>query len=239
MGPGPHGAMLLADLGADVVRVQRPGQFPADGERPNYQHRGRRVVEARSERRRRCVQRCVNLIAHADVLIEGFRPGVTERLGLGPADLLARNPRLIYARMTGWGQDGPSAQRAGHDINYLAGLGVLNAIGEPGTPPVPPLNLVGDFGGGSMYLVVGILSALLERERSGLGQVIDAAIVDGASHLAQAIWSQRGRGAGATSARATPSTAVLRSTPFTRLRTVATSPSAHWSRPSTRSCWRV
>jgi alpha-methylacyl-CoA racemase len=193
MGPGPHAAMLLADLGADVVRVQRAGELP-DGDEPrNYQHRGRRIVEA-DLKQPADIALVRALLTRADVLIEGFRPGVTERLGLGPADCAAINPRLIYARMTGWGQDGPDAARAGHDINYLSGLGVLHAIGRPGQPPVPPLNLVGDFGGGSLYLVVGVLAALHERERSGQGQVIDAAIVDGASHLAHTIWSQRGRG---------------------------------------------
>jgi alpha-methylacyl-CoA racemase len=185
--------MLLADLGADVVRVQRAGGLPAAGEPPNFQYRNRTVVEAdlKDPEDLRSVH---NLIAAADVLIEGFRPGVTERLGLGPEDCLAGNPALIYARMTGWGQYGPRAQSAGHDINYLSGTGVLNAIGRSGQAPVPPLNLVGDFGGGSLYLVVGILSALHERQTSGQGQVIDAAIVDGSSHLAHVIWSQRGRG---------------------------------------------
>ena len=193
MGPGPHGAMLLADLGADVIRVQRPGQLPGADERASTLHRGRRVVEADLKNPEDATA-VLELIDRADVLIEGFRPGVTERLGLGPSDCAARNPGLIYARMTGWGQDGPAAQRAGHDLNYIAGLGVLEAIGRPDGSPVVPLNLIGDFGGGSTYLVVGILAALWERERSGSGQVIDAAIVDGASHLAQAIWSQRGRG---------------------------------------------
>ncbi|WP_181781998.1 CaiB/BaiF CoA transferase family protein, partial [Pseudonocardia pini] len=134
------------------------------------------------------------LVERADVLVEGFRPGVTERLGLGPEDCAARNPRLVYARMTGWGQQGPLADRAGHDITYLAVTGLLDSIGRAGAPPTVPLNLVGDFGGGSLYLVVGVLSALLERERSGHGQVVDAAIVDGASHLASAIWTLHGSG---------------------------------------------
>ncbi len=192
MGPGPHAALLLADLGADVVRVQRPGE-PAVERTANHQLRGRRIVEA-DLKNPADVAQVLTLVARADVLVEGFRPGVTERLGLGPDDCAAANPRLVYARMTGWGQSGPDAQRAGHDINYLAGIGVLGAIGSADSGPVPPLNLVGDFGGGSLYLVVGVLSALLERERSGRGQVIDAAIIDGASHLAHTIWSQRGRG---------------------------------------------
>jgi alpha-methylacyl-CoA racemase len=183
MGPGPHAAMLLADLGADVVQVRRPG---GQGQR-----RGRHVVEAdlKDPQGRDTV---LDLMARADVVIEGFRPGVAERLGLGPDDCAARNPRLVYGRMTGWGQQGPLADRAGHDINYIGLTGVLHAIGRAGERPVPPLNLVGDFGGGSLYLVLGILAALLERQVSGRGQVVDAAIVDGASSLAQAIWSLRG-----------------------------------------------
>lgn len=185
MGPGPHAAMLLADLGADVVQVRRP-----DVDRP---HRGRHVLEADlkdpGDR-----DRILDLIACADVLIEGFRPGVTERLGLGPDECTARNPGLVYARMTGWGQHGPLAGSAGHDINYLGLTGILHAIGRAGEPPVPPLNVVGDFGGGSLYLVLGVLAALVERQASGRGQVVDAAIVDGASSLAQAIWVQRGSG---------------------------------------------
>jgi alpha-methylacyl-CoA racemase len=134
----------------------------------------------------------LELIARADVLIEGFRPGVAERLGLGPADCAARNPGLVYARMTGWGQDGPLAPRAGHDINYIGLTGVLNAIGRAGERPVVPINLLGDFGGGSTFLLVGILAALVERQVSGRGQVIDAAIVDGTSVLAEMVWEQRG-----------------------------------------------
>jgi len=137
----------------------------------------------------------LDLVEQADVLLEPYRPGVAERLGVGPDECLARNPRLVYARMTGWGQDGPLADAAGHDLNYLAVTGVLDNIGRRGAPPVPPLNLVGDYGGGSMFLVTGILAALWERVRSGLGQVIDAAIVDGASVLAQLMWSLRGAGA--------------------------------------------
>jgi alpha-methylacyl-CoA racemase len=195
IGPGPHAAMLLADLGADVVRVERPSgfglQLPPSA--ADQMLRGRRSVildlkEAADQ------ETMLRLVERADVLIEGLRPGVMERLGIGPADCHARNPRLVYARMTGWGQDGPLADRAGHDINYVALSGVLHAVGNAGGKPVPPLNLVGDFGGGSMFLVVGVLAALWERERSGAGQVIDAAMVDGVSVLAQMFWSWRACG---------------------------------------------
>src|SRR5688572_11974547 len=169
--------MILADLGADVVRVERPDRPIGIGPQGrNEQLRGRRLVSAdlKSASGRDAV---LALIAHADVLIEGYRPGVTERLGLGPAECHAVNPRLIYGRMTGWGQDGPLAQRAGHDINYLAIAGILNAVGRPGERPVVPLNLIGDYGGGSMFLLTGILTALYERTRSGQGQVVDAAMI--------------------------------------------------------------
>jgi alpha-methylacyl-CoA racemase len=194
IGPGPHAAMILGDLGADVVRIERPrkpGGVPSGD--PDYLLRSRRSLTAnlKSGEDRELVLR---LIAKADVLIEGYRPGVTERLGLGPEDCAKVNDRLIYARMTGWGQTGPRSQQAGHDINYISLNGVLHAIGRAGERPVPPLNLVGDFGGGSMFLLVGILSALWERERSGKGQVIDAAMIDGSSVLAQMIWAFRASG---------------------------------------------
>ena len=189
MGPGPHAAMLLADLGADVVRVERPGGdatvlLPPERD---FVLRGRRSVAAdlKSADGRDLVHA---LVRRADVLIEGFRPGVTARLGVGPEDCLALNPRLVYASVTGWGQDGPLAQRAGHDINYLAVSGILHTLGRAGDPPLPPLNLVGDLGGGSLFLALGVLAALLERERSGKGQVVDAAIVDGGSVLMQMVW---------------------------------------------------
>jgi alpha-methylacyl-CoA racemase len=190
MGPGPHAAMVLADLGADVVRVQRAGQLDGRG---NPQLRSRRVVEAnlKDPADLAAVRR---LIDRADVLIEGFRPGVTERLGLGPADCFATNPALVYLRLTGWGQTGPRSSEAGHDINYIGLTGLLNAIGPASQPPVTPLNLVGDYGGGSMPAVIGVLAALLERQGSGRGQVIDAAIVDGTAQLAQAVWSMRADG---------------------------------------------
>lgn len=195
IGPGPHAAMVLGDLGADVVRVERPsgGLDVMDGA-PDYMLRNRRSVAADLKSIEGHDQ-VLALAGVADVLIEGFRPGTAERLGLGPADCWAVNPGLVYARMTGWGQDGPLSTRAGHDINYISLTGALHSIGGTEGKPTPPLNLVGDFGGGSMFLVVGILSALFERQRSGLGQVVDAAMVDGASTLMQMVWAMRGVGA--------------------------------------------
>ncbi len=178
IGPGPHVAMLLADLGAEVVRVDRPGARPTNPVVERARHR--LALDLKSEEGRAAVLAAAR---SADVLIEGFRPGVMERLGLGPDDLLTTNPRLVYARMTGWGQEGPLAQTAGHDINYIAITGALAAVGKPGETATPPQNLVGDFGGGSMYCAFGIMAALYERERSGKGQVVDAAIVDGATSL--------------------------------------------------------
>jgi alpha-methylacyl-CoA racemase len=182
IGPGPFAAMLLADLGAEVIRVDRPSgrSFPLPNK--DLSNRGKRsvAVDLKSAQGKEVVLR---LVERSDVLLEGFRPGVTERLGLGPDDCLARNPGLVYGRMTGWGQQGPLAQSAGHDIGYIAITGVLHAIGRAGGPPQVPINLLGDFAGGSMYLVVGVLAALLEARTSGEGQVVDAAIVDGAAHL--------------------------------------------------------
>ncbi|WUC04717.1 CoA transferase [Nocardia sp. NBC_00565] len=193
LGPGPHAAMILADLGADVVRIQRAGGLPLAGHAADGMLRGRPVVEAdlKNPDDQAALMR---LIERADVLIEGFRPGVMERLGLGPDTLEPINPGLIYARMTGWGQSGPRAARAGHDINYLSVTGFLHAIGHRNDRPVPPLNLLGDFGGGSMFLVLGVLAAIIERRTSGRGQVVDAAIVDGVSVLGQMIWAFRGLG---------------------------------------------
>jgi alpha-methylacyl-CoA racemase len=195
IGPGPHAAMLLSDLGADVVRLERPagftGAMPAGAR--DWLMRGRRSV-ALDLKQPADLATVRQLISHCDVLIDGFRPGVTERLGIGPQDCLAANSRLVFARITGWGQDGPLAHQAGHDINYLSITGVLHAIGPADAKPVVPLNLVGDFGGGSAYLVIGVLAALLERERTGSGQVVDAAIVDGVSSLAQSIWAMLGAG---------------------------------------------
>jgi alpha-methylacyl-CoA racemase len=178
IGPGPFCCMLLADMGAEVVRITRDPAPPRDA----ALGRGRHEI-ALDLKDPAAIEVCLAAIEAADVLVEGFRPGVMERLGLGPEKALRRNPRLIYGRMTGWGQDGPLAQSAGHDINYIALTGALGGIGRPGEPSVPPLNLVGDFGGGSLYLAFGIAAALYERERSGAGQVIDAAIVDGAASL--------------------------------------------------------
>lgn len=178
IGPGPHVAMLLADLGAEVVRIEREGAQISNEVVERARHRAQ--VDVKSEDGKAF---CREALSKADVLIEGFRPGVMERLGLGPQEMLTLNPRLVYARMTGWGQDGPLAQAAGHDINYIAITGALSAVGRKGETAVPPQNLVGDFGGGSMYCAFGILAALFERERSGKGQVVDAAIVDGATSL--------------------------------------------------------
>ncbi len=186
IGPGPMCAMLLADLGADVVRIDRTepsGLGVAMEARFNVNGRNRRSValDLKTQPGRDAVLR---LVDGADMLIEGFRPGVAERLGLGPADCHARNPALIYGRMTGFGQTGPLAAAAGHDLNYIALTGALHAIGPAGGAPVPPLNLVGDYGGGALYLALGLLAALHERKSSGLGQVVDAAMVDGAASLA-------------------------------------------------------
>ncbi|HEY2967137.1 MAG TPA: CaiB/BaiF CoA-transferase family protein [Casimicrobiaceae bacterium] len=191
IGPAPFAAMLLADMGADVVRIVRPGTPRL--EPSTIVERGRRVVSL-DLKSRDGVESALQLIDRADALIEGFRPGVMERLELGPDIALRRNPRLVYGRMTGWGQTGPLAHAAGHDINYIALSGALHAIGEGGRGPVPPLNLLGDFGGGSMYLVMGILAALLEAKRSGRGQVVDAAIVDGAASLLTFIYAAIARG---------------------------------------------
>jgi alpha-methylacyl-CoA racemase len=181
IGPGPFAAMVLAELGADVVRVERPGagDLPAPHD---LLRRSRRLVEI-DLRSPEGVAAVLDLVARADILIEGFRPGVTERLGLGPRDCWDRNPALVYGRMTGWGQTGPLAATAGHDITYLAVTGALHAVGQAGGPPTPPVNLLGDFGGGAMFLTTGVLAALHRARHTGRGQVVDAAIVDGAASL--------------------------------------------------------
>ncbi len=178
IGPGPFACMMLADMGADVVTLDRVG---AKKNLKSVAGRGRKVVEL-DLKDKASIAQVLDLLANADALIEGFRPGVMERLGLGPDIVLARNPKLVYGRMTGWGQEGPLAQAAGHDINYISVTGALAAIGTR-ERPVPPLNLVGDFGGGALYLVVGVLAALLEAKKSGKGQVVDAAMCDGAASL--------------------------------------------------------
>ncbi|MDI9894445.1 CaiB/BaiF CoA-transferase family protein [Rhodococcus sp. IEGM 1381] len=194
IGPGPHAAMMLSDMGAEVVRVERPG---ADGkpspapDDPVLRGRLRVALDLKSDNG---IGELYELIERADVLIEGFRPGTTERLGFGPEQCARANPGLIYGRMTGWGQYGPLADSAGHDINYIALTGALHSIGPAADVPPPPLNLVGDFGGGSTYLTLGIVAALVERARSGLGQVVDAAMVDGVSSLMQMTWSLRRTG---------------------------------------------
>lgn len=185
IGPGPMACMMLAEMGADVIKVDRltdPGLGVKTPAQFQVLHRSRPsiAVDLKSPDGLAVVKR---LIDSADVLIEGFRPGVTERMGLGPDNCLKSNPKLVYGRMTGWGQDGPLAKAAGHDMNYIALTGALHAIGPEGGAPVPPLNLVGDFGGGTLYLVVGVLAALLEAQKSGEGQVVDTAMVDGAAHL--------------------------------------------------------
>src|SRR5689334_6946613 len=180
IGPGPFAAMLLSDMGADVVRIDRKGgRMPSKTE---IYLRGRQTA-AFDLKKPEVIEASLKLIEKADALIEGFRPGVMERLGLGPDVCLKRNPRLVYGRMTGWGQTGPLANAAGHDINYIALTGALHAIGHVGQKPVAPLNLVGDFGGGALYLVTGILAGLLEAKPSGKGQVVDVAMTDGAASL--------------------------------------------------------
>jgi alpha-methylacyl-CoA racemase len=178
IGPGPFASMMLADMGAEVITLDRVG---AKKNLKSAAGRGRKVVEL-DLKDKAAIAQVLDLLEHADALIEGFRPGVMERLGLGPDAVQARNPRLVYGRMTGWGQEGPLAQAAGHDINYISVTGALAAIG-PAEKPIPPLNLVGDFGGGALYLVVGVLAALLEAKTSGSGQVVDAAMCDGAASL--------------------------------------------------------
>jgi alpha-methylacyl-CoA racemase len=195
LAPAPFGCMVLADLGADVLRVDRIAACRPDAAPPPADPlgRGRRSIGV-DLKDPAGIDLLLRLIAEADVLVEGFRPGVAERLGLGPEVCAQRNPRLVYARMTGWGQDGPLAARAGHDIDYIALSGALAPVGRAGERPVPPLNLVGDFGGGGMLLAVGVLAALVERGRSGRGQVIDAAMVDGSALLTSFIHGLRAAG---------------------------------------------
>ena len=195
IGPGPFAGMMLADMGAEVLRIDRAQAVGAENSPPKIDvlGRGRRSigVDLKSRQGRDVVLR---LVEKADGLIEGFRPGVTERLGVGPRECAERNIRLVYGRMTGWGQEGPYARTAGHDINYIALSGTLSMIGLPGQPPIPPANLIGDFGGGGMLLAFGMVCGLLEASKSGRGQVIDAAMIDGAALLAAMIWGFKSAG---------------------------------------------
>lgn len=196
IGPVPHAAMVLADLGADVIRIERPQPNLIPGMPCGVEDvvlRGRRIITA-DLRAPDNQEQVLRLIQRADVVLEGFRPGAAERLNLGPRDCLALNPGLVYGRMTGWGQDGELSSRAGHDINYLALTGVLGALGREDVLPSPPLGLVADGGGGSMLLLVGVLAALWERERTGVGDVIDAAMIDGVSLLSQMVWTFKASG---------------------------------------------
>jgi len=196
IGPGPFAAMMLSDMGATVIRVERSGAVrggdPADPPKDSLT-RGRQSIGV-DLKNPEGIETVMKLVEQADVIMEGFRPGVTERLGLGPDDCMARNPAIVYGRMTGWGQEGPYASAAGHDINYIALAGALEPIGRAGEKPTPPLNLVGDFGGGGMFLAFGIACALLEAKNSGKGQVVDAAMVDGAATLMSMFWGMKAMG---------------------------------------------
>ncbi|MFE4662961.1 CaiB/BaiF CoA transferase family protein [Streptomyces hydrogenans] len=194
IGPGPFAAMLLADLGADVVRVDRPEPSPLGGDPAlDLTNRNKRsvLVDLKTPEGPHAVRA---LAARADILLEGYRPGVAERLGVGPEDCMGLNPALVYGRITGWGQHGPLAARAGHDIGYVATAGPLSMVGPPDGPPVPPVNLLGDYAGGSLYLTTGVLAALLTARATGRGQVVDAAIVDGAAHLTTLFWGMLAEG---------------------------------------------
>jgi alpha-methylacyl-CoA racemase len=199
LGPCPFAAMMLADMGAEVIRIARKaspgaaGPFPMLGTKYDVMARGRRSL-ALDLKQAQAREVLLQLVDKADVLLEGFRPGVMERLGLGPDECIARNPKLVYGRVTGWGQHGPLSQSAGHDINYLALTGMLHAMGTEGEPPTPPLNLVGDFGGGAMMLAFGVACAVLEARQSGKGQVVDAAMTDGASLLGAMMYGLRAHG---------------------------------------------
>ena len=193
IGPGPFCAMLLADMGADVVRVDRAGRFSVMNDKFDFLNRGKRSVSV-DLKKPEGVEAVLKLVEKADIILEGFRPGVMERLGLGPDVCLARNSKLAYGRMTGFGQDGPMAKAAGHDINYIAMSGALHMIGHKGGRPVPPINLVGDFGGGSMFLAFGLLAAVIEARTSGKGQVVDATMIDGAALLTTMMYGMKAQG---------------------------------------------
>jgi alpha-methylacyl-CoA racemase len=192
IGPGPFSGMLLSDMGADVIRIDGPRSRSGGGAR-DVVGRGRRSI-ALDLKNPADLETCLQLIERADALIEGYRPGVMERLGLGPDVVLARNPKLVYGRMTGWGQFGPLAMAAGHDLNYIALTGALWATGRDGEPPAPPLNLIGDYGGGAMYLVMGLLAGIISARATGKGQVVDAAMTDGAASLTAMFWGMRAAG---------------------------------------------
>lgn len=196
IGPGPMTAMMLSDMGADVLRIERQTDSGLGIRRPEKYDlllRGRKAL-ALDLKNKASIEIVLDLIGRSDALIEGFRPGVMERLGLGPEICLERSPKLVFGRMTGWGQHGPLAQAAGHDLNYIALTGALNAIGRKGQLPAPPLNLLGDYAGGAAYLAFGIVCAMMEAQRSGKGQVVDAAIVDGTAHLMTSIFGMHGAG---------------------------------------------
>ena len=195
IGPGPFCCMLLADMGAEVLRVDRAVNVGNDPQEPRFNTllRGRKNV-ALDLKNPAGVEAALRLCDQADIIIEGFRPGVMERLGLGPDVVLDRNPKVVFGRMTGWGQDGPIAHTAGHDINYIALTGALHAIGSKKDGPVPPLNLVGDFGGGALYMTVGALAAYIEAQRSGKGQVVDCSMVEGAASLMTAAYGMLAAG---------------------------------------------
>ncbi|UYM25680.1 CoA transferase [Streptomyces albus] len=235
IGPGPFAAMLLADLGADVVRVDRPGGRPRHRPRPRPHQPQQALRPGRPQGRGRCGPGPGSGGARADILVEGYRPGVAERLGIGPDACLARNPRLVYGRMTGWGQEGPLADRAGHDIGYIAVTGTLGLVGEPDAPPAVPANLVGDYAGGSLYLVTGVLAALHHARAHGAGQVVDAAIVDGTAHLTTMIHAMLGAGVWQDRRRSNLLDGGAPSTAATPRPTAATWPWAPWSPGSTPS----
>lgn len=235
IGPGPFAAMLLGDLGADVVRVDRPNGSPLTGDPAlDLTNRSKRSVllDLKAPDGPGLL---LDLVERADLLIEGYRPGVAERLGVGPEPCLARNPALVYGRMTGWGQHGPLAATAGHDIDYTALTGVLSMIGPADGPPSVPLNLLGDYAGGSLYLVVGLLAALQHARGTGQGQVVDAAIVDGTAHLATLFWGLLAEGRWQDRRGGNLLDGSAPATRSTRRATAATSRSARWSRSSTPS----
>ncbi len=190
IGPGPYAGQLLADMGAEVILINRPGPM---AQIPMISNRGKKTIVL-DLRKAECVEILLELAKTADVIFEGLRPGVVEKLGVGPAACHAVNPKLVYGRMTGWGQTGPWAKVAGHDINYISITGALEAMGKAGEPPTPPLNLVGDFGGGTMFLLTGLLAALLKAEKTGKGDVIDAAMIDGVSSMMSIFYSLAGLG---------------------------------------------